>query len=109
MQPARSNIIHEWAFIEPTDLANDKNRRLFAYWSERCVGETLPGRRDIDPIEMNFILGRIVMVDVLRDPLNFRYRMAGTRVTRDLGFDPTGQLLDTHPDPTYQEDRKSVV
>ena len=112
MEPARSSFIREWTFIEPTELANDKNRRLHAYWRERHAGDALPARGDLDPIEMDFILGNVVMVDVLRDaqgvPESFRYRLAGTHVTRDLGFDPTGWLLDAHPDPTYRDFARSI-
>lgn len=60
-------------------------------------------RRDIDPLEFKFILGSIILFDVLYEPLRFRYRLVGTRLAARRGFDLTGQLLDEHPDPVVAE------
>jgi len=76
--------------------------RLYDYWEARHRGDLLPSREDIDPMELRFILGNLILVDVLRDPLRFRYRLVGSNVSRRMGIDLTGKLLDEHPDPTFR-------
>jgi len=58
---------------------------LYGYWLERCrPGGGLPRRGDIDPLEIARaapdLLPHLWMVDVLRDPYRFRYRLVGGAV-----------------------------
>lgn len=76
--------------------------RLHAYWRARCREGRLPGRADIDPVELRFAMGSMILIDVLREPLRFRYRLTGTLLARFLKHDMTGKLLDAHPDPTFR-------
>ncbi|NMM44416.1 PAS domain-containing protein [Rhodospirillaceae bacterium KN72] len=50
------------------------------YWRSRCAGTEMPARRDIQPDEIRHILGHVVMVDVLRDPMDFVERITGATV-----------------------------
>ena len=93
----------EFQRIDLADLQHEKTRQLLQYWRDRCTSERLPARTDVDPIEMDFILGNVVLIDVLRDPLRFRYRLIGANLTEHVGFDPTGLMIDQHPDRTFQE------
>jgi hypothetical protein len=72
-------------------------RRLHAYWLERAGGRTMPARADLDPVEMRFILGHLLLVEVLRDPLDFRIRLHGTELARRVGYELTGKMLDKLP------------
>lgn len=76
--------------------------QLLDYWLSKCAGGRLPARADVDPLEMRFILGNLILVDVLRDPLRFRYRLVGVNIGVNLGFKSTGGMLDQHPDPTFR-------
>jgi len=81
--------------------------RLYDYWAARCRAGRLPGRRDIDPLELGFVLGSLLLVDVLRDPLRFRYRLTGTHIEDVMRIHGrTGTMVDEHPDPTF---RKAAV
>jgi hypothetical protein len=77
-------------------------RKLHDYWCGRRHGDRLPGRADIDPVDMAYILGYLILFDVQANPLQFRYRLAGSRLTATMGFDPTGMLLDEHPHPSFR-------
>jgi hypothetical protein len=58
----------------------------------RVVGG-LPSRTIFDPTEIGALLARIWIIDVLRDPIDFRYRLAGTHIVETVGFEPTGKLF----------------
>jgi hypothetical protein len=53
-------------------------QRLYDYWQERRSPRSMPSRSDIDPVDMRFILGNLLLVDVLAAPLRFRIRLHGT-------------------------------
>ena len=76
--------------------------RLLDYWLSKRPGNRLPGRADIDPIDMPFILGNLILVDIEPDPFRVRYRLVGTNVTSLLGLNATGRYLDEHPDATFR-------
>jgi len=76
-----------------------KLQRVYGYWKSKRGSRHLPARRDIDPLDLGFVLGDIALVDVLQDPLRFRFRLDGTNQVQRFGFDMTGKLLDAYPDP----------
>lgn len=59
----------------------------------------MPARKDVDPVEMRFVLGYVALIDVLPDPLRFRVRLQGTELDWWLGCDLTGRGLDELPLP----------
>lgn len=78
--------------------------RLYDYWDARRRDGRLPGRRDIDPLDLVFVLGNLVLVDVLREPLRFRYRLNGTNLEdafRLRGL--TGTWVHEHPDLEFRQ------
>lgn len=50
----------------------------------------MPARADIDPLELKPVLGRLLLLEVRREPLDFRYRLAGTKTYDIFGHDLTG-------------------
>jgi hypothetical protein len=74
--------------------------KLQAYWARKCRPDgRLPGRADIDPIEMRFALGHLLLVDVERGaPPRFRHRLVGTHIVERAGYDATGRYVDEIPD-----------
>lgn len=68
-------------------------RRLAAYWLSKCVDGRLPRRADIRLEEIAPDLPFLYLVDVLRDPLAFRYRLVGTRVSAWSMRDYTGSAV----------------
>lgn len=81
------------SFELPLDRIEDARiARLAALWQAKRGARTLPARRDVGFDDLRELMGRIVMFDVLRDPLRFRFRLVGTLLVEAIGFDPTGKL-----------------
>jgi hypothetical protein len=74
---------------------------LLAYWQgKRGQDGRLPSRADIDPIELRFALGHLVLVEVERgERLRFRHRLVGSHIVERAGYDATGKYLDEIPEP----------
>ncbi|MBL8835797.1 MAG: PAS domain-containing protein [Alphaproteobacteria bacterium] len=102
--PTRAEIV---ATVAHPDL-----HKLYDYWRARGTPGRLPSRRDIDPLDMGFMLGNLILVDVVRDPdgpaPRFRYRLVGANLVNMLGIEMTGRMLDDHPDPQFREVAKRV-
>jgi hypothetical protein len=78
--------------------------RLYAYWNAVRGQRRMPAREDIDPVALRDILPHIVMVDVEREPLRFRYRLVGTYVNSISGRDITGLYADAATFPNRLEE-----
>jgi hypothetical protein len=65
--------------------------RALAYWRAKRGARLLPSRADIDPLDLSPDLPRIMMAEVNHDPLEFRYRVAGTGTFRVHGEELTGK------------------
>ncbi|HEV2677882.1 MAG TPA: PAS domain-containing protein [Aliidongia sp.] len=65
-------------------------QRVHAYWTAKRQDRFAPRRRDIDPVDMVDVLPRIMLVDIEQEPLDFRYRLAGTGICDTHSTDPTG-------------------
>jgi hypothetical protein len=67
-------------------------RRFWDYWN-RCRGDRpMPGRQDIDPLDIPAdLLPGILLTEVLQQPPWLRYRLVGTAQVALRGRDPTGQ------------------
>ncbi len=63
------------------------------YWLAKCSGEALPSREDISPAEMVAFLPNILLLDVQEEPLDFRFRLVGTRIVPLLSRDYTGEWM----------------
>jgi len=66
---------------------------VFHYWDRKRGERVMPARSDIDPNEMRRHLPGIMLVEVKRDPLDFVYRLVGTREVAARGNDPTGKRV----------------
>ncbi len=74
-------------------------RRLLRDWGSWRRGRELPGRADFRPEDLRYVLGGVILLDVLHEPLRFRYRLIGSGLTLRRGLDLSGQLMDDHPNP----------
>lgn len=73
----------------------DTTADLLRVWRESKRDGTLPSKRVIDPLTLApKTLSHIVLVDVERDPLRFRYRLTGTAVDRVQNRNLTGSYVD---------------
>jgi hypothetical protein len=78
-------------------------QRLYAFWSDQRGERVGPPRAAFDPVTLRYVLGNLLLIDVLYDPLRFRYRLIGTNIVQRVGLDLTGQFVDTHPEPQFRE------
>jgi hypothetical protein len=69
-------------------------RRFYEYWLSVAPPDRLPGRQHIRPEDLVPLLSRLWMLDVHRNPLRFRYRLAGTDIVRGVHRELTGEWLD---------------
>lgn len=67
---------------------------LYDYWAARRRDGRLPGRRDIDPVDLAKQLPNLMLIDILGPPLRFRYRLVGTQVVAASAEDRTGAFFD---------------
>lgn len=74
-------------------------RQLYAYWDERRQGREFPARHDLDPLDFRYALGHLLLLDVLGEPLRFRFRLHGSLLTERAGYDMTGRLVEELPHP----------
>jgi hypothetical protein len=65
--------------------------RVLAYWRGKKGTRDFPSRAEIDPLEFTKALPRVMMAEVSYDPLEFRYRVAGTGLFAMHGQELTGK------------------
>jgi len=79
-------IVLDWSL----NIAAAQLGELVNYWMARRRTRDMPSRADLDPADLRLLLRHVFLVDVLRDPLAFRYRLVGTNIVRVAGRDVTG-------------------
>lgn len=79
----------------PTSAVTDHDvlRFLIGYWDDLRGEATLPLASAVTPFDLKPALGHIVLIDVLDDGWNGRFRVYGTKVAETYGRDMTGRLL----------------
>ena len=70
------------------------HEELFAYWASRREGSRLPARGSIDPAHFKRHLPTVSLIDVVREPRDYRLRLAGTGLYSVYGREITGMGLD---------------
>lgn len=79
-------------------------QRLIAYWHEQRAARDFPARKDIDPVDLSFMLDRIALVEVHdRRERRFRLRLVGSWWSRKYDFEPTGRWLEEWPNPAQMK------
>jgi hypothetical protein len=97
------------AFPERDEIAPPV-RPLYDYWRQECGGGLPVPKQKIDALALPLgLLPNILLVDVLSDPPDFRYRLIGTEITRFVGRDSTGRLLSEIPYPENVGERITKI
>lgn len=65
-------------------------KRALAYWTLKRQERFAPLKKAMDPVDLVEVLPRIMLVSVEPDPLDFRYRLAGTGICDTHRTEPTG-------------------
>ena len=85
------------------EIGEPRLLRLYQYWMARKGAGRFPARRDIDPLDFQYLLGHVMLVDVLRDPLRFHVRLHGTDLAERARYDLTGKYLEQLPITEYRD------
>lgn len=82
-------------FVEsPDTLKDEKLRFLFNYWRQHTDPETgHQSRAEFDMLTLKPAVGNIMILDVLRDGFDARFRLYGTGVSAHAGRDWTGATV----------------
>lgn len=67
------------------------------YWEWKRGDRDMPARADLDPSDLKPLLPHLLLVDVARDPLNFRYRLIGSEIDRHSAEPQTGKWITDIP------------
>ncbi|HVO15913.1 MAG TPA: PAS domain-containing protein [Alphaproteobacteria bacterium] len=83
------------------EFSDPRLRRFHDYWRSKRQGDRLPGRQDIDPLEIPDLLPHISILDVVGTgaAMRFRFRLVGTANVRIAGREYTGAFIDDVFDP----------
>lgn len=81
------------AQIGASAAAARAHEEIYSYWAGLRQGPRLPGRGDIEPAAMKRLLPTVSLIDVRREPLDFRIRLAGTGLYGVYGREITGREL----------------
>jgi hypothetical protein len=66
-----------------------------AYWARKRGPNSMPRKRDIDPVELSRkLLPNIQIIEVVDGGARFRYRLVGTASVDAFGSDYTGRYVD---------------
>ena len=52
------------------------------HWERIRAGRPMPARADLDPIDIPRLLSVTILIEVIEEPLDFRYRLLGTELDR---------------------------
>jgi len=89
-----------------TDIAEPRLRELWLYWRGLCDTGRLPSRDDVDPQRIMSVLPWTMLIDVT-DRDHYFYRLVGTQIVRNVGYDMTGQQISrAYAGPDWGEVRK---
>lgn len=84
------------AYPVPRDLDDPRFHVLWDYWLSKHRDGRLPGRADIDPLDLRAVMGHIYIIDVVREGgrLRFLHRLWGTKALALFGEEHTGKYVD---------------
>lgn len=83
--------------LKPEDLVSPVLRKGLAHWRKLAGGRPMPARRDLDPLDIPQLLPHIMLKDIRRRPLDFRYRLVGSTVRQHSTADYTGRWMSSIP------------
>ena len=75
-------------------IQSDVLRRLAEHWERLSVARKPPPRAAFDPLDVQYALGYLSVIEVHRDPLRFYFRLDGTKQVELFGIDCTHRYLD---------------
>lgn len=80
--------------VSAADLGSEKLRRLHELWADLKGSGKLPRRGDLEPEQLGSLLGWVTIVEVRQNPLEFSFRLVGTKVEDAGRRGDQGRTLD---------------
>lgn len=74
-------------------ISNATMRFLIDYWQRLRGSDPMPPAGAVSPFDLRPALGHIVLIDVLDEGWDGRFRLYGTKVAETYGRDMTGRLV----------------
>lgn len=78
-------------------MPRDVIRNAKAYWERIRADRAVPGRRDLDPVEIPQLLAHVMLVDVVAEPLDFTFRLIGSEIDAIISRRSVGRRFSTIP------------
>ena len=63
------------------------------YWHMLAASRAMPLRSELDPTDIPRLLPHAILLDVLRDPLDFYFRIVGQHIIDNFGQSPVRRTL----------------
>src|SRR5713226_1460082 len=82
------------------DIHHPLLRRLLDLWNAKRGDRPMPVRADFDVFELKDWLGNLMLIEVLPEASEFRYRLYGSVLASYYNRDLTGKLTATLPPET---------
>ncbi|HEY4345259.1 MAG TPA: PAS domain-containing protein [Parvibaculum sp.] len=103
------DAISDFLPIEDFSRLTPRLEQLLVYWRAKRTGSLLPSRKDIDPIDIPRLMSDVAFLDIMRDPLDYRYRLVGTHIVEMVGHDRTGlRMREFLTPPAIEASAKSI-
>ena len=79
------------------NYCNEEIGLAYRYWQSKAEGTRLPTRADVDPLEMRGWIKAVLLAEAVFDtdgtPVDFHFRVAGSRVCECYGYELTRRNL----------------
>jgi hypothetical protein len=92
----------------PDEIGTPQLRELYEWWCARQIDGKPPSERQIDPLDLEFLHGNLLIIDISDNPPRFRFRLFGSELVARLSHDWTGKPLDTYPDVEFRRHLQRV-
>lgn len=83
-----------WSGDTPAPHWHPNVARFFLYWRSITPANRLPGRRNLEPLDIAPLLPGVWLLDVQPEPFRLRYRLVGTEAVEAIGSEVTGRWMD---------------
>lgn len=86
---------------DPSHLGSEQHRFILGYWKDMARGPSYPLQKQLRPEELGPVLGNLILLDVIDDGWDYRYRLHGSLIADRFGVDLTGLLTSQYPFETW--------
>ncbi|WP_420405279.1 PAS domain-containing protein [Nisaea sp.] len=81
------------AITAADQLEHPELRSLFRLWKTKARNRHAPARSEIEVIELKRWLSHVMLIDLLPDTEDVRFRVIGTWIVEQVGRDDTGKTI----------------